>query len=102
MAISLARNGPTPLATAKSYARISQVLDIPNLIQSQIQSFQWFHIEGLAEVYQEISPIQDYTGNKYELYFLDHYFRPAKYSRTSAKRRRLLTPLPSMLRPGWS
>jgi len=78
-----------PLAETKSYARISQVLDVPNLIQSQIQSFDWFKTEGLAEVYQEISPIQDYTGNKYELYFLDHYFRAPKYSAEECKDREI-------------
>ena len=45
----------------------------------------WFQREGLAEVYKEISPIQDYTGNKYELYFLEHYFRPLKYSPMECK-----------------
>ncbi len=85
MALSLSSVDSVPLRDVKSYARISQVLDIPNLIQSQIQSFDWFQAEGLAEVYKEISPIQDYTGNKYELYFLDHYFRPAKYSPVECK-----------------
>ena len=85
MATSLSPDGSLSLAQVKSYARISQVLGIPNLIQSQIQSFDWLKIEGLREVYQEISPIHDYTGNKYELYFLDHYFRSPKYSPEECK-----------------
>ena len=85
MALSLSQVDSSHLTPAKSYARISQVLDIPNLIQSQIESFDWFQREGLAEVYKEISPIQDYTGNKYELYFLEHYFRPLKYSPMECK-----------------
>ena len=85
MVVSLSQAGPAPLAEVKSYSRIPQVLDIPNLIQSQIQSFEWLKTEALAEVYQEISPIQDYTGNKYELHFLDHYFRPPKYSPLECK-----------------
>ena len=75
----------SPDPELKSYARISQVLDIPNLIQSQITSFEWFKSEALAEVYQEISPIQDYTGNKYELTFLNHEFREPKNSPTECK-----------------
>ena len=85
MIVPLPQGASMPLAEVKSYARIPQVLDIPNLIQSQIQSFEWLKIEGLSEVYQEISPIQDYTGNKYDLYFLDHYFRTPKYSPIECK-----------------
>ena len=66
------------LPDVKTYARIPQVLDVPNLIQSQIQSHEWFKTDGLQEVYKEISPIADYTGKKYELHFLEHYFRPPK------------------------
>ena len=85
MVVLLPKSDSTQLAKAQSYARIPQVLDIPNLIQSQIQSFEWFKAEGLAEVYKEISPIQDYTGAKYELSFLDHYFHPAKYTPDECK-----------------
>ncbi len=75
----------TPVEHVRSYSRISQVLAIPNLIRSQIESFGWFKAEGLAEVYKEISPIQDYTGNKYGLEFVDHYFREPKYSPEECK-----------------
>ena len=85
MTTSLSPNGALSLAEVKSYARISPVLGIPNLIQSQIQSFDWLKTEALREVYQDISPIRDYTGNKYELYFLDHYFRSPKYSPEECK-----------------
>ena len=85
MVVSPSQVGSMPLAEAKSYARITQVLDIPNLIQSQIQSFDWFKNEGLTEVYKEISPIQDYTGSKYELSFLEHYFREPKYTAEECK-----------------
>ena len=85
MVVPLSRADFAPLAQVRSYARIAQVLDIPNLIQSQIQSFDWFKTEGLAEVYREISPIKDYTGTKYELSFLEHYFRPPKYSPEECK-----------------
>ena len=85
MVASLSPRDGASLALNKTYARIPQVLDIPNLIQSQIKSFDWFTSEGLAEVYKEVSPIQDYTGNKYDLEFLDHYFREPKYSPEECK-----------------
>ena len=94
MATRMSQVNSTPVTEVKSYARIPRVLDIPNLIQSQIQSFQWFKAEGLAEVYQEISPIKDYTGNKYELYFLDHYFRPPKYSPEECKEKEITSSAP--------
>ena len=71
MALSPALKGQTmQLPAVISYSKIPQVLEVPNLIQSQIQSWDWFTTEGLIEVYQEISPIADYTDNKYKLHFL--------------------------------
>ena len=90
MALPLLQGGNSmqPL-DVKTYARIPQVLDIPNLIQSQIQSYDWFKVDALREVYQEISPIADYTGKKYELEFLEHYFRDPKYSPQESKEREI-------------
>ena len=77
------------LPQTKSYARIPQVLDVPNLIQSQLQSYEWFRNDALREVYEEISPIADYTSKKYELHFAEHYFRTPKYSPQECKEREL-------------
>ncbi|NLP08295.1 MAG: DNA-directed RNA polymerase subunit beta [Clostridiaceae bacterium] len=49
--------------TRMSYSRIEEVLDMPNLIEVQKNSYKWFLEEGLREVFRDISPIQDYTGN---------------------------------------
>ncbi|MDP3062689.1 MAG: DNA-directed RNA polymerase subunit beta, partial [Chloroflexota bacterium] len=65
---------------ARSYARIPQVLDMPHLVEMQTNSFRWFLAEALRELFAEISPIQDFTGAKYELSFLEHEFRDPKYS----------------------
>ena len=90
MVVSPARDGHAVSPTqVMSYAKIPQVLEVPNLIQSQIQSYDWFKDEALSEVYQEISPIADYTGKKYELHFLEHYFRPPKYSPQVCKEREI-------------
>ena len=79
------RNGSS--SAVKSYARIPQVVEVPNLIQSQIQSFKWFKTEGLKDVFREVSPIEDYTGNKYELKFGEHTFRAPKYTPEQCKER---------------
>ena len=90
MTLPSARNGhPMALPSVKTYSRIPQVLEVPNLIQSQIESWDWFKADGLQEVYQEISPIADYTSKKYELHFLEHYFREAKYSPQDSKEREI-------------
>ena len=47
----------------KSFSKLPHILDIPNLIDIQRSSFQWFKEEGLRETVDDISPIEDYTGN---------------------------------------
>src|SRR5699024_10065139 len=47
----------------RSYARISEVLELPNLIEIQTASYDWFLQEGLKEMFADISPIEDFTGN---------------------------------------
>jgi len=49
--------------TRMSYSRIDELLEMPNLIEVQKDSYQWFLDEGLKEVFQDISPIMDYSGN---------------------------------------
>lgn len=61
------------------FGRIEEVLDVPNLIEIQRQSFDWFVNEGLAETFRDISPIQDFTGNLV-LEFIDHQFGEPKFS----------------------
>src|SRR3990172_6846128 len=76
-----ASNGKTVASNGKrSYAKISEVLQVPNLIQMQVNSFDWFKEEGLKELFTEISPIQDFTGQWLELRFLDYEFAEPKYS----------------------
>ncbi len=71
-----------------SYARIDKKVDgvsyekfeIPNLIELQLDSFAWFVDKGLRELFDEISPIKDFTGKVMELQFLDYEFGAPKYS----------------------
>src|SRR4030042_5665882 len=61
--------------TRKSYAKLPNVLDVPNLIKVQLDSFQRFQEEGLKQLLGEISPIKDLTGNRLELGFIAYEFR---------------------------
>jgi DNA-directed RNA polymerase subunit beta len=70
-----------------SYSKIDEVLDMPNLIEVQKNSYRWFLEEGLREVFEDISPIQDYTGNLV-LEFLDYCLEDKpKYSVEECKER---------------
>ncbi|QQE78539.1 DNA-directed RNA polymerase subunit beta [Alicyclobacillus sp. SO9] len=70
----------------RSYARIHEVLDLPNLIEIQQQSYQWFLEEGLREMFSDISPIQDFTGNLV-LEFVDYSLGEPKYDVEDSKER---------------
>ena len=70
----------------RSYARISEVLELPNLIEIQTSSYQWFLDEGLREMFQDISPIEDFTGNL-SLEFIDYSLGEPKYSVPESKER---------------
>ena len=71
-----------------SYARQEDVLDMPNLIEIQKDSYQWFLDEGLKEVFEDISPIADYS-NRLRLEFVDFAFNEedAKYTIEECKER---------------
>ncbi|MEI7683045.1 MAG: DNA-directed RNA polymerase subunit beta [Candidatus Saccharibacteria bacterium] len=60
-------------------------LELPNLVDHQNKSFQWFVEEGLGELLAEISPIDDYTGTKLSLRFKDYRFEKPKMSETDAR-----------------
>jgi DNA-directed RNA polymerase subunit beta len=57
--------------TRMSFSKIHEVLEMPNLIEVQLDSYKWFLDEGLREVFDDINPIQDYTGNLV-LEFIDY------------------------------
>ncbi|HZK00738.1 MAG TPA: DNA-directed RNA polymerase subunit beta [Tissierellaceae bacterium] len=70
-----------------SYSRIDEVLELPDLIEVQRSSYEWFLVEGLKEVFEDISPIQDYTGNLI-LEFVDYYINEEpKYTEDEARER---------------
>ncbi|GAA0596948.1 DNA-directed RNA polymerase subunit beta [Virgibacillus siamensis] len=70
----------------RSYARISEVLELPNLIEIQTASYQWFLEEGLREMFKDISPIEDFTGNL-SLEFVDYSLGEPKYPVDESKDR---------------
>jgi len=73
--------------TRKSFSKIGDFIEMPNLIQVQKDSYNWFIEEGLGEVLKDISPIVDYSGNLV-LEFLDYHMEEkTKYTMEEAKER---------------
>ena len=74
-------------ASRKSYSRINEVLEMPNLIEVQKNSYQWFLREGLKEVFRDISPITDFSNNL-RLEFIDFALdKEPKYAIEECKER---------------
>ena len=73
--------------TRKTFSKIGDSIEIPNLIKVQKDSYEWFVKEGLGEVLKDISPIVDYSGNLV-LEFFDYYMEEkTKYTLEEAKER---------------
>ncbi|GER85217.1 MULTISPECIES: DNA-directed RNA polymerase subunit beta [Thermogemmatispora] len=72
-----------------SFARIPDIRPMPGLIQIQLDSFEWFKREGLREVFEEISPIEDFTGKNLSLEFIvpPEPFGKPKYSEDECRDR---------------
>ncbi len=72
----------------KSFARTPEIMDMPNLLEIQKDSYSWFIEKGLQEVFKDVGTINDYSGNL-ELSFIDYSIKPeeAKYSEEECKSR---------------
>jgi len=89
LSVSPVRHDSLTAPERKRYARIPEVLPIPDLIELQLQSFRWFIDNGLRELLDEISPIQDFTGKVMELRFKQYEFGEPKYSELECRTRDL-------------
>ncbi|MGI6036833.1 MAG: DNA-directed RNA polymerase subunit beta [Limnochordia bacterium] len=72
--------------TRHSFGKIKEVLDMPDLIELQRRSYDWFLNEGIQEMFEDISPIQDFTGNLV-LEFIDYSLGEPKYDVDECKDR---------------
>ncbi|HET9498292.1 MAG TPA: DNA-directed RNA polymerase subunit beta, partial [Candidatus Limnocylindria bacterium] len=90
--------GRSALAPSReNFSHIPEVLPLPNLIQTQIESFTWFVETGLRELFDEITPISDFTNKNFDLRFRDYYFKDAKFSEDECRTRDL-----TYARPLWA
>lgn len=68
----------------RSYSRINEVLELPNLTEIQTNSYTWFLEDGLRDMFKDISPIEDFSGNL-SLEFTDYQLQTPKYSVDEAR-----------------
>ncbi len=78
----------------KKFGKINEVIDIPDLVEIQKASYNSFINEGIAEVFEDFSPVTDYSDH-YELYFLNHWFdQKPKYDEKECRNRDATYALP--------
>lgn len=73
------------LSTRTVFTNLHEAIPLPNLIEIQQRSYDWFFREGLKELLEEISPVKDFIGRDLELYFLDYYLDEPKFDEVTAK-----------------
>jgi DNA-directed RNA polymerase subunit beta len=88
----------SPTVPRKSYARLPQILEVPDLLRIQTDSFRWFQEQGLRQLLEEISPIEDFTGNRLALNFIDYEFREPHHSEQECRSRDLTYSAPLYVR----
>lgn len=70
----------------RDYSKVSGNLELPNLVEIQTDSFKWFTKEGIAEVFKEIYPIENY-GKNIKLNYIDYHFEQPKYDKEASMMR---------------
>ena len=73
----------------KFFTKIHEAIPLPNLIEVQRSSYDWFIQQGLRDLFDEINPISDFTGRELEVHFLDYYLDEPRYDERFAKEKNL-------------
>ncbi len=89
MVIADRRLAPTQQPDYKAFNSISNNVDVPSLVQVQVNSFQWLKTDGLKDLLQEISPIEDFSGGRFDLKFLSHEIRKPKNTERECRTREI-------------
>jgi DNA-directed RNA polymerase subunit beta len=92
------RVGPGSSEGRRSFSHLPQILEVPNLIEVQLNSFRWFQEKGLRALFDEISPIKDFTGNRLELSFMGYEFREPRYNEQECRHKDLTYSAPLYVR----
>ncbi|MDA3803055.1 MAG: DNA-directed RNA polymerase subunit beta [Patescibacteria group bacterium] len=77
------------MSKRKSFSETAVAAAMPDLIEIQTNSYDWFLKEGLAELFEEINPVTDFIGRDLELYFEDYYMDEPKFSETESRQKNI-------------
>ncbi len=78
-------NGKTKVLPRKFLTTFHEAMQLPDLVEVQKTSYEWFIKQGLKELFEEISPIKDFGGRELELSFKDYYLDEPKFDETTSK-----------------
>jgi len=73
----------------KYFTDLKPIIPVPDLIKLQKDSYKWFLSEGLAELFDEISPIVDFNNRELELYFSDYYLDKPKFDEIESREKNI-------------
>jgi len=80
---------PTKETERKFFTDIRDRIPLPDLIEVQKESYKWFFEDGMKELFEEVSPITDFTGRDLELYFEDYYIDEPKFDEVTCREKNI-------------
>jgi DNA-directed RNA polymerase subunit beta len=89
MVIADRRLAPSEQPGYKGFNSIANNVDVPSLVQVQVNSFEWLKTDGLKDLLDEISPIEDFSGGRFDLEFVGHEVREPKYTERECRKREI-------------
>ncbi len=81
----LYRRTPVKTRERKVFTDVVDAMELPDLIEVQRRSYQWFYDEGIQELFQEVTPIKDFIGRDLELYFDGYYLDEPKFDEKTSR-----------------
>ena len=73
----------------KWFNKIDNVVDVPNLLEIQTESFEWLKGPGIVELIEEISPIEDFSGGRFEVRLIDHEIREPEFTEEQCREKEI-------------
>ena len=89
MVIADRRLTPSEKPDFKGFNSIANNVDVPSLVQVQVNSFEWLKADGLKDLLEEFSPIEDFSGGRFDLRFLSHEVREPKNTERECRKREI-------------
>src|SRR3989338_2865443 len=80
---------PTKSLERKFFTDIRDRIPMPDLIEAQKESYKWFFDGGMKELFEEVSPITDFTGRDLELYFEDYFIDDPKFDEVTCREKNI-------------